>query len=54
MHTPSHWILILSLVICALALLATFVAIPVVSPHAIYVALLGYAVLVIGVFFKTT
>jgi hypothetical protein len=54
MHTPSEWTFWLSLVLIALAIISVFVAIPYVSVYALWVAVVGYAVLVFGCRVKTT
>ncbi len=48
MHTLSAWTFWLSLVLVVLAIVSTFVTIPYISMHAFWVAVVGYAVLVIG------
>jgi hypothetical protein len=52
-HTPSAWTFWLSLVLVVLAIVSTFVHIPYVSMYAFWVAVVGYAVLVIGCTVKT-
>ncbi len=54
MHTPSRWIFILSLLVALVALASHFMTIPVVSPNAVFVALVSWLVLTIGCFVKTT
>ena len=54
MHTPSSWTFWLSVILVVLAIVATFVRIPVISQYAFWVAVLGYVVLVFGCLVKTT
>jgi hypothetical protein len=54
MHTPSSWTFWLSVILVVLAIIATFVHIPVISQYAFWVAVLGYVVLVFGCLVKTT
>jgi hypothetical protein len=54
MHTPSDWTFWLSVVLVVLAIISTFVFIPVISVNAFWVAVIGYVVLVIGCTIKTT
>jgi hypothetical protein len=54
MHTPSAWTFWLSLVLVAIAVVATVVHIPFASMYAFWIAILGYIVLLIGCMFKTT
>jgi hypothetical protein len=54
MHTPSSWTFWLSVILVILAIVGTFVRIPVVSMYALWVAVIGYAVLVFGCWVKTT
>jgi hypothetical protein len=53
MHTPSHLIFVVSLLLALLALVGHFVAIPVVSPNGLFVALASWLVLTLGCFMKT-
>lgn len=53
MHTPSRWTFLVSLVLVLLAILSHFVRIPYVTQYALWVSVVGYAVLVIGCHFKT-
>ena len=53
MHTPSEWTFWLSAALVILAIVATVVGIP-YSKYALWVAVIGYAVLVIGCRVKTT
>jgi hypothetical protein len=52
-HTPSAWTFWLSLALVVLAIVSTFVHIPYVSMYALWVAVIGYIVLVIGCTIKT-
>jgi len=54
MHTPSRWTFLLSLVLVLLAIVAYFVDIPFISKYDLWVAVVGYAVLVFGCMVKTT
>ena len=54
MHTPSAWTFWLSLVLVLLAVVSWFVAIPYISDYALWVAVIGYVILVIGCRIKTT
>ena len=53
MHTPSAWTFWLSLVLVLLAVVSWFVAIPYISDYALWVAVIGYVILVIGCRIKT-
>jgi hypothetical protein len=53
MHTPSAWTFWLSVALVVLAIVSTFVRIPYVSTYALWVAVIGYIVLVIGCTVKT-
>jgi hypothetical protein len=52
-HTPSAWTFWLSLALVVLAIVSSFVHIPYVSMYALWVAVIGYIVLVIGCTVKT-
>ncbi len=54
LHAPPMWVFVLSLLIVALAVVATFVHIDYVSPYAFWIAILGYVVLALGNFVKTS
>jgi heme/copper-type cytochrome/quinol oxidase subunit 1 len=54
MHTPSGWTFWLSVALVAVAIISTFVSIPMISVHAFWIAVVGYIVLVIGCVVKTT
>jgi hypothetical protein len=54
MHTPSEWTFWLSVVLVVLAIVATFVSVPYLSKYALWVAVIGYVILVIGCRVKTT
>jgi hypothetical protein len=54
LHAPAMWAFALSLLIAALAVIATFVHIDYFSPYAFWVAILGYAVLAVGNLVKTS
>jgi hypothetical protein len=53
-HTPSDWTFWLSVTLVVLAILSVFVKIPFVSPYALWAAVIGYIILVIGCTVKTT
>ena len=53
-HTPSDWTFWLSVALVVLAIVSAFVNIPYVSTHALWVAVVGYIILVIGCTVKTT
>jgi hypothetical protein len=53
MHTPSAWTFWLSVVLVALAIVSAFVSIPYISMYALWIAVIGYIVLVIGCMIKT-
>jgi hypothetical protein len=53
MHTPSKWTFWLSLILVVLAIISAFVHIPYVSMYALWIAVVGYVILVIGCHFKT-
>jgi nicotinamide riboside transporter PnuC len=53
MHTPSAWTFWLSVALVVLAVASVFVDIPYVSKYALWVAVIGYIVLVIGCRLKT-
>ena len=48
MHTPSAWTFWLSLALVILAIVGVFVKIPYITQYALWVAVIGYAILVIG------
>jgi hypothetical protein len=54
LHAPAMWVFVLSLLIAALAVVATFVHINYVSPYAFWIAILGYVVLALGNLVKTS
>ncbi|HLN09621.1 MAG TPA: hypothetical protein VK281_11785 [Xanthobacteraceae bacterium] len=54
MHTPSAWTFWVSVVLVVLAIVSAFVHIPYISLYALWVAIIGYIVLVIGCMVKTT
>lgn len=53
-HTPSDWTFWLSVALVVLAIVSAFVNIPYVSTYALWVAVIGYVILVIGCTVKTT
>jgi hypothetical protein len=53
MHTPSGWTFWLSVALVAVAIVSVFVDIPYVTKYALWVAVVGYIVLVIGCRVKT-
>jgi hypothetical protein len=53
MHTPSGWTFWLSVVLVVLAIVSVFVDIPYVTKYALWVAVVGYIILVIGCRVKT-
>jgi len=53
-HTPSDWTFWLSLALVLLAILSVFAKIPYISTHPLWIAVIGYAILVIGCTVKTT
>ena len=53
-HTPSDWTFWLSVALVVLAIVSAFVKIPYVSTYALWVAVVGYVILVIGCTVKTT
>jgi hypothetical protein len=53
-HTPSDWTFWLSVALVVLAIVSAFVHIPAASTYALWVAVIGYLVLVIGCTVKTT
>jgi hypothetical protein len=53
MHTPSAWTFWLSLALVIIAVVAVFVRIPYITQYALWVAVIGYAILVIGCRIKT-
>jgi hypothetical protein len=54
MHTPSRWTFLLSLALVLLAIVSYFVNIPFVSEYDLWIAVVGYGVLVVGCMVKTT
>jgi hypothetical protein len=48
LSAPTTVIFVISLILAVLAVLATFVAIPVISPNAFWVAIIAWIVLAIG------
>jgi hypothetical protein len=53
MHTPSSWTFWLSVVLVVLAVIGTFVSIPYITHYGLWVAVIGWAVLVFGCYVKT-
>ena len=53
MHTPSDGAFWLSVALVLLAILSTFVHIPYITMYALWVAVIGYDILLIGVRTKT-
>jgi hypothetical protein len=53
MHTPSAWTFWVSLVLVLLAIVSAFVDIPYISKYELWVAVIGYIILVIGCRTKT-
>lgn len=53
-HTPSDWTFWLSVALVVLAIVSALVKIPYVSTYALWVAVVGYIILVIGCTVKTT
>jgi hypothetical protein len=53
MHTPSAWTFWLSVVLVVIAVIGTFVQIPYISLYALWVAIIGYVILLIGCTVKT-
>jgi hypothetical protein len=53
MHTPSGWTFWLSMALVVPAIVSAFVDIPYVSKYALWVAVVGYIILVIGCRIKT-
>lgn len=53
MHTPSVWTFWLSVALVVIAVVSAFVDIPYVTRHDLWVAVVGYVVLVIGCTVKT-
>jgi hypothetical protein len=54
MHTPSAWTFWVSVALVVLAIISAIVHIPYISMYALWVAVIGYVVLVIGIWVKTT
>jgi hypothetical protein len=52
-HTPSAWTFWLSVVLVVLAIVSVFVHIPYISAYALWIAVVGYAALLIGCTVKT-
>lgn len=48
LSAPTNAVFIISLILAVLALIGVFVAIPVISPNAFWVAIIAYIVLAIG------
>jgi hypothetical protein len=53
MHTPSGWTFWLSVALVVLAIVSVFADIPYVTKYALWVAVVGYIILVIGCRVKT-
>jgi hypothetical protein len=53
-HTPSDWTFWLSVALGALAIVSALLHIPFVSTYVLWVAVLGYIILVIGCTVSTT
>ncbi len=54
MHTPSAWTFWVSVALVLLAVISWFVEIRYISDYALWVAVVGYIILVIGCRVKTT
>jgi hypothetical protein len=52
-HTPSDWTFWLSVALVVLAIVSALVHIPYLSTYALWVAVIGYIILVIGCTVKT-
>jgi hypothetical protein len=52
-HTPSDWTFWLSVALVVLAIVSALVHIPYLSMYALWVAVIGYIILVIGCTVKT-
>ncbi len=52
LSAPTTIVFLISLVLAALAVIGTFVAIPVISANAFWVAVAGYVVLALGAVLK--
>ncbi len=48
LSAPTTAIFVISLILAVLAILGTFVAIPLISPNAFWVAIVAYVVLMVG------
>jgi hypothetical protein len=53
MHPPSAWTFWLSVLVVVIAVLSAFVDVPYVNRYALWVAVIGYIILVIGCRTKT-
>lgn len=49
---PTTAVFVISLILAALAVIGTFVAIPVISANAFWVAIIAYVILAIGNLFR--
>ena len=54
MHTPSHWIFIVSVILVVAAIVGALHILPAIAAYDVYLAIAGWLVLTIGVFVKTT
>ena len=48
LSAPTTAVFVISLILAVLAVLGTFVAIPLISPNAFWVAIIAYVVLLVG------
>jgi hypothetical protein len=53
MHTPSGWTFWLSVALVVIAIISTVTNIPYISKYPLWVAVVGYIILVIGCRIKT-
>jgi hypothetical protein len=52
-HAPSMAVLVVSLLLALIALIGIFVAIPVITPIAFWLAFIAYVILALGTMVKT-
>jgi hypothetical protein len=52
LSAPTTGVFIISLIVAVLAVISMFVAIPVISAHAFWVAIIAYIILAVGNLFR--
>jgi hypothetical protein len=52
LHAPSMLVVLISLLLALIALLGVFIVIPIITPVAVWLALIAYAILAFGTMIK--